>query len=197
MKIECMTTCKTGMIEPAHLRLGCYVASRAGLNPRSSGGFTLIEAVMSMLIVGLMLVAALNTLGASKLSQSRNAEQVIGPALAEDLLTEILSQVYEEPDDTVEFGRESGESGGNRENWDDIDDYDDWSSSPPEDKSGDALPGLDGWGREVKVYWVDMTDLDQKVSSSVGLKRIDLKVTRNGRVITQVSALRTYAWPEP
>ena len=162
----------------------------------SAGGFTLIESVMSILIVGLMLVAALNTVGASKLSQMRNAEQVIGPPLAEDLMAEILNQLYEEPDDSVDFGRESGESGGDRADWDDVDDYDGHSSSPPEAKDGSALPGLTGWARKVTVNWADPLIPANNALLPSGIKRIKVEVLYQGRVVTTMTALRTNAWPD-
>ncbi len=157
-------------------------------------GFTLVEAVMSMLIVGLMLVAALNTVGASKIAQSRNAEQNLGPMLAEDLLTEILGQVYEEPDDTPEFGRES-EPGGDRNDWDDVDDYNGWSASPPQNKDGTDIPDLAGWGRSVTVVFVNPGLVDTS-ASDIGHKRIHVTVTHNGRVVSELWGLRTSGWPD-
>jgi MSHA pilin protein MshD len=163
----------------------------------SGQGFTLIEAVMSMLIVGLMLVAAMNTVGASRVSQARNAEQSRGPMLAEDLMAEILSQNYQEPNDPVQFGREGGESGGSRDAWDDVDDYDGWSASPPQNKDGTDIPDLDGWGREVKVTWAKAMSPDQQAGSSTGIKRIDVIVTHQGRVVAKLSTLRSDGWPNP
>jgi len=170
------------------------------LPPRTGDhGFTLIEAVMSMLIVGLMLVTAMNTIGASRVSQSRNAEQVTGPMLAQDLMSEVLNQYYQEPIDTVEFGREAGETGGNRSAWDDVDDYDGWSKSPPdalENKDGTTIPDLKGWGREVKVVFVNPGLVNTSVSD-IGHKRIKVTVTHMGRVVTELWALRTSGWPDP
>ncbi len=157
-------------------------------------GFTLIEAVMSILIVGLMLVAALNTVGASKLAQSRNVEQTLGPMLAEELMTEILSQTYEEPVDAVAFGLE-GESATVRTDWDDVDDYKNWSATPPQNPDGSAVTGADGWTRAVVVNWVDATDLNISASAT-GLKRINITVTHNGRTVTTLSSLRTEGWPD-
>jgi type II secretory pathway pseudopilin PulG len=170
-----------------------HVTVRGRVN---GGAFTLVEAVMSMLIVGLMLVAALNTVGASRVSQTRNAEQSLGPMLADDLMAEILNRSYQEPVDTVNFGRESGESGGDRSDWDDVDDYGGWSVSPPQNKDGTDIPDLEGWGREVTVRWVKPTMLNV-VGSNTGVKRIDVKVTHMGRVVTEFSALRTAGWPDP
>lgn len=150
---------------------------------------------MSMLVVGLMLVAALNTVGASRVTQTRNAEQSLGPMLAEDLMTEILSQAYEEPVDTPGFGRES-ESGGDRADWDDVDDYDGWSASPPQTKDGTDIPDLDGWGRSVIVQWVTPTMLNV-VGANTDVKRIDVTVTHMDRVVSELSVVRTAGWPDP
>lgn len=165
--------------------------------PRRHGtaGFTLVEAVMSMLIVGLMLVAALNTVGASRVAQSANAEQAIGPLLAEDLMSEILGQAYQEPVDTPQFGRES-ESGGNRAQWDDVDDYDGWSAGPPEAKDGTALPDMNDWTREVGVAWAGIVDPMATSATPTGIKRITVTVKHRGRTVTTLYALRTDGWPE-
>lgn len=159
-------------------------------------GFTLVEAVMSILIVGLMLVAALNTVGASKVAQARNAEHTIGPMLAQELMVEILSQAYQEPDTTPAFGRESGEYSYSRTAYDDVDDYHGWSASPPKGKDNVDLPDLTGWSREVTVSWADSTLPENTALTASGLKRITITVRYQDRVVTVLSALRSNGWPE-
>jgi len=161
----------------------------------ATAGFTLVEAVMSMLIVGLMLVAALNTVGASKVAQARNAEQTIGPMLAEDLMTEVLSQAYQEPVGTPSFGRESGEYSWTRAAYDDVDDYAGWFSSPPEAKDNTDLPDLTGWSREVSVAWASSVDPGATSVTANGIKRITVTVKHQGRTVAVLSALRTNGWP--
>ncbi len=162
---------------------------------RQGYGFSLIEAVMSILIVGLMLVAALNTVGASKVAQARQSEQVQGPMLAQDLMAEILAQPFREPVDSPKFGRESGESGGDRLDWDDVDDYDGWSAQPPQAKNGNTLPGLKGWERAVSVTWAvpDNPETDSPIAT--GIKKITVTVRHQGRVVATLTSLRSNAWP--
>jgi len=161
---------------------------------RKVGGFTLIEAVMSILIVGLMLVAALNTIGASKLSKMRNAEQTVGPMLAKQLMDEIVDQPYAE--DLYTFGLETGEVASSRANWDDVDDYHGWLGDPPQDKDGTPVDGADGYQRSVSVVYADPSNLNQTSATANGMKRIDVKVLHHGRPVATMSALRTYGWPE-
>ena len=154
-------------------------------------GLSLIEVVASTLIVGVMLVAALNTLGAVFRSQRLNAARLTGPGLAYELMGEILSLPYADPEEPGSLmGRDSSESGGDRADFDDVDDYDDWSASGPEDKNGVEHPGYVGWERTVQVIWVNVGAISTSVSSESGLKLITVTVTDPHGVATQIRALR-------
>ncbi len=170
----------------------CFV--RIPKVPRRTPGFTLVEAVISIVLVGVLLVAAINTLGATAVSKRNIEHQALGYTLAADLMAEILSQAYEEPDDTPEFGRESGESGGGRMDWDDVDDYDGWSATPPETKDEEPLDGYDQWTRSVEVAFVDPTSLND-LGGNTGVKRITVTASFNGVPAAELVAVRTQAWP--
>jgi Tfp pilus assembly protein PilV len=140
-----------------------------------SKGLSLIETSICVLLVGGLCVAAMNTVGASRRTQFSNAQGRQGLSLAEDLMFEILMQHYEEPDDTVEFGRES-ESGGDCEDWDDVDDYDGWSQSPPEHKDESPITSAANHTRTVMVARINPADLSLQIPDAtkrlldVGLK---------------------------
>ncbi|MCX5662020.1 MAG: type II secretion system protein [Planctomycetota bacterium] len=57
-------------------RHNCLARSRAPGNARA--GFTLMEAMIATVIVGVMLTAVLTTLGASKTSRSITADRAVG-----------------------------------------------------------------------------------------------------------------------
>lgn len=156
--------------------------------------FTLIEAVISTVIVGIMFVAAMNVLGATAVSKRSTEQQALGYSLAQDLMNEILNQPYEDPTQTATFGRETGESGSDRADFDDVDDYVNWSAIPPEDKNGEPLIGYDQWTRSVDVDYVKPTDLKQ-IGATTGVKRIVVTVSRDGIAATEIIAIRTKAWP--
>ena len=109
---------------------------------RRQRGLTLAEVVVSTMLVGVVLVGAMNGVGGVLKTWRAGEQRHDGLALCQQLMTEVLQRRYEEPDDTVQFGRESSESGGDRELWDDIDDYHDWSSAP-EDRFGHPLSGYE------------------------------------------------------
>ena len=151
--------------------------------------FTMVEATVCTLLVGLLFVAAMNSIGASRSSQFVISAQVRGHMLAEQVMAEIMQQAYEEPEDTVEFGRES-ESGGDRLEWDDVDDYDKYKEKPPEFRNGDAMPGFDDWKREISVVWVDPMTLDEVTDAESGVKRISVRVSRHGKGMCKLMAYR-------
>ncbi len=155
-------------------------------------GLSLIEVVASTLIVGVMLVAALNTLGAVFRSQRSNAARLTGPGLAHELMGEILSLPYEDPEDPGgSIGRDSSESGGDRADFDDVDDYADWNGQKLENKDGVEHPGYDNWEVDVQVKWVKVNAVATTASNDSGLKLITVTVTDPDGVATQIRALRS------
>jgi MSHA pilin protein MshD len=158
--------------------------------PRRNG-LAMVEIVVSIAIVGVMMVAALNTVGASRLGQKKTGDRGKGALLAQQLMSEILRQYYVEPVDTPSFGRESSESGGGRADYDDVDDYDAWTASPPQNKDGTAIPDLNGWRRSVEVDWVAPDDLTTPIGVDESVKRIIVMVSRQGVPVASLTAVRT------
>jgi len=166
----------------------------------SSGGcrraLTLVESVVSIAIVGVMLVAALNTVGASQVTQQKIGQRSRAMLLAQDLMAEILQHYYEDPDLAAgSFGLTVAEmSDGDRSLWNDVDDYNGWSASPPQQKDGTELSDFDGWRRSVSVSWVDSADPVTELGSDTGVKLITVTVAFNDLPLARLSALRTNTW---
>lgn len=167
------------------------LADRKIKKPTGRTGFTLIEAVISMLIVGTMLAAALSTVGASRISQYRTSRNHCGRLLAELLMAEILRQDYQEPDGLAGFGTESGEAGTTRAAFDDVDDYHNWSSNPPVSQDGTAIPAMDGWQRNVTVAWIDPMDITQVQSSETNAKKVTVTVRHDNIPVATLTAIKT------
>lgn len=152
------------------------------------GAFTLVEVVISLLVVGIMLVAALNTVGGVFRTYAIAQERQQGDALAMELMAEILHERYEDPNGSPAFGLEAGESSALRAGYDDVDDYDGWSAYPPRSRDGTALAGAKTWTREVTVEWVDVLDPTVVVGGDSGLKRITVVATsERGTQFTRVA----------
>lgn len=158
-------------------------------------GISLVEVTVSTVIVGLIVVGAMQCLATSTLTAQLSADRTLGMLLAEDLMEEILQLDYSEPDDAVEFGTESPEEADLRTEWDDVDDYDDWVASPPVDRNGIALADA-SWQRSVTVSHVDPEDLTsvQLDTDDMGVKVITVTVSRDGVTVAELVSLQTRAW---
>lgn len=161
----------------------CVIAPRRALS--------LIEVVASTMIVGLMTVAALNSLGAATRSSESIGNRAIAMTLADELMAEILQQPYEEPTQSVSFGRESGEAATPRSEFDDVDDYNGWSQSPPQYRDGTPIPERALWRHQVEVTRVSPTNLSQTLATDQGAKLVRVTVEFDGRVLAESVAVRT------
>ena len=154
---------------------------------------SLIEATVSIALVGGLLTVSLNFIAAAATGQKNMGERGRADLLAVGLISEILNQAYMEPIDTPVFGRESGESGGSRAEYDDVDDYDGWKSSPPENPDGTEMSQLADFEREVSVAYVDPSDLKTTILTDAGVKQVTVTVRFQGKPLSQMVALRTAA----
>ena len=153
--------------------------------------FTLIEAVISIGVVGMMLVVALNTAGAARYGQYKMCQRGRGMLLAQELMAEILPQAYVEPVDTAKFGPETAEGAASRAGYDDVDDYHLWSASPPQAKDGTRLTDLTRWKRRVTVQYVWPDALGSTSATDQGIKRIEVEVTHNDIPMATLWAVRS------
>ena len=159
---------------------------------RRRPALTLVEVVVSTLIVGLMTVAALNGLGAATRSSDSAGNRGIALGLADDLMAEILATAYSDPDGSAVFGLESGEAAP-RVNFDDVDDFDGWNQLPPKAADGTTMPDRADWRHRVTVQRVVPTNPIQGTAGATeqGAKRIRVTIEFKGIVLADQYAVRT------
>jgi type II secretory pathway pseudopilin PulG len=158
-------------------------------------GFTIVEAVTSMVIASVMIVAAISAITVFSKANTLQKDQYRASLLARRLMTEIEQCLYVDPANTGTLGPEGGESTGSRSAFNDVDDYTGWSESPPQNKDGTVIPGYTGWTRAATVVWVDPNNPSSVQNSDMGAKRITVTVTDpRGRKTTSVS-LRSSTGP--
>lgn len=155
---------------------------------RPSRGFTLAEAAVSTVLVGVLLVASLQAIGAAKTAQYKTSESLRAQLLADGLLAEILTKAYTDPGPIPFFGPEVGEA--SRAAFNDVDDYNGWTESPPQNADGTAMSGFPNWTRSVAVAWCPTNSIMAAAGADTGLKRITVTVTHNGVPITTATAIK-------
>ena len=154
-------------------------------------GFSMVEAVFCVVLVGGLVVVSLDTLGASKVAQRSLGDRTRGSLLASALMSGILNQSYEDPNQSPIWGLEAGENSLLRSTFDDVDDYINWSASPPQNRDGTSIPGLSGWRQSVTVDWVDQADLTTPWVPDTGVKRVTVTITHNNVVVATLVGVKT------
>lgn len=144
-------------------------------------GFTLIELIVAIVILGLVSTTLVHVIGESVRARMVARDRAVGIELARSLLEEILSQAFEDPDEASgSFATEEG----SRSTFDDVDDYDGLHEAPPTDASGVAIAGAAQFARDVVVRNVLVADPDAPMSDgSTDLKRIEVIVVGNDETL--------------
>lgn len=161
---------------------------RPGVNQverTSRRGFTLVEAVICMLIVATMFAAAMATVAGAAQARMKQAGWRKAGGLSQMLLAEIQASPYGSTSGSIAPLLVLGSPPTDRTTFDDVDDYHDFSESPPKDRLGNPLAGYDGWSWRALVERVDPADpLGASTrSTDKGMKRVTVEVrgpTRRG-----------------
>ncbi len=146
---------------------------------RTRSGLTLVEVSISTLIVGLLMIASLQSVANIGRTWTTTNQLVDGQGLAQELIREILAQGYSDPTDpnATTWGPEAGES--TRATFNDLDDYSGWTESPVKDAAGTALTGYTGWTRSVIVQKLATAGYTVLANSAAdnGLRAVTVTVT--------------------
>lgn len=169
---------------PAGTRAGACARGSAG----GGRGFSLVEAMVSAGIVGVMLVASVNLLSSAARTRSADNNRRAALMLAQHLMSEVQQQPYKDASPlNLLFGPEAMEI--NRTDYDDVDDYKNYMEKPPLYRTGLPIPDYGAWQRKVKVRWVNPGSLTESLVDT-GLVMVEVKVTDARGIETSVSALR-------
>ena len=164
-------------------------------NNSSRGGLTLVEVVISTILVSFLMVTALRTTANVFQTWTVAADQSEGHFLAQQLMSEVMQQNYQDPEEpSDDLGVNSGESTGDRSTFDDVDDYKDYTASPPKDRTNTAISGYDGWTESVVIKKVSNGNPTNERNDSFSeqrLKKISVTVTSPAGKTTTVVALRS------
>lgn len=152
---------------------------------------SLVEVAASTFIISLIVVAALNSIGAANWSSHSIGNRAVAVGLADELMSEIVQAAYQDPNQTPKFGREPGESNGLRSDYDDVDDYANWSKKPPVYRDGTDVPDLADWRQRVDVDYVRPDDLTQVIKDDLGVKRIHVRIEYRDETLAEQYAFRT------
>ena len=146
----------------------------------SRRGLSLVEAILSTLLVAIVLTATMNLAGAAAKSGKALGDGAMAADLADGLMAEILNKAYADPTTPTNFGLESGETTSSKTNYNDVDDYNGWTQSNT--FTGRNLAS-DGLVATVTVARATLATPSTDAASESGLKRIKVVVKRQNRVL--------------
>ena len=138
------------------------VATRPGYLRQRSRGFTLIEAAMTTVIVGVGFMAMLQLLAAGTASNIQGIEHTTGINLAKNVREMSLKMKY------AQLGALNGKT-----------------YNPVIDSQGQAVSGYEGWTQVVSVHPVDPDRITLEITDSTPKAlHCSVSVTHNGRQVT-------------
>lgn len=159
----------------------------AAFQPRAAGrrGFTLIEAALVTVIIGVGVAAMLELLAAGTLSNREGASATVAVNLARNIREMSLGLAFADPANPAHWGLENGETVLAA---DDIDDLDGAVFSPPIDAVRTRLDDLAGWEQRITVRSVDPDRLTLVVpSGSTPASRVTVEIWHRGRKVYAAS----------
>jgi|GEM_PF-1133112 len=159
--------------------------------------FTIAETALATLIVGLLVVGSLKSLSASFQTHKFSENRVRALFLAEQLLIELSSLSWFDPNTPASSGTIGKDTGDTvtvtrRDQLDDMDDFHNWTEQP-KSRGGVALTGTSTLTRSVTVENISATDPTVAVAGNVntGIRRMTVIVTENGTELARLSTLLT------
>lgn len=155
---------------------------------RVRGGFTLIEASLTTVIIGVAFVAMLQLFATGTAAQATGAELTSGLSIAKSIREMTMTMTYTSSTTPATWGLDAGENVATPGDWDDLNDLDNRVFDPPIDARGHGIPDMSGWKQTVNVESVDSNGLDTVLpDGSSRALRITTIVTHGSEEVCRLS----------
>lgn len=155
---------------------------------RRGSGFTLIEAALVTVIIGVGVMAMLQLLAAGTVQNGAGAKMTTALALAGNVRELTLDLSFSDPSQTPAWGPETGET--TLASYDDLDDLDGRSFNPPIDARRQTIADQAEWTQVVSVQCVDPDLITTVVpDGSSPMARVTVTVLCDGQEVCSSSWL--------
>ncbi len=146
---------------------------------RRSAGFTLMEVMVAIVLIGIGISASLVGMSTS-VNTAHEGKNVLQSGDLAGYIKQLSRSLYfEDPSlEGIDFGPEESENG--IDDYDDIDDLDGLTLSPPVGADRSVLTGFQGWSQVIQVFALDPDTFEVTTDvSESSIRRIEVEV-RNG-----------------
>jgi len=179
---------------PPHLatRVGAAGGIRQGFTRHMLGGFTLAEAMMATVVLGIAAAGVLLPFTTGAKVRAEGMRRTLGAKLASDLMEQIISKPFHDPDGSpydYNLGPDAGET--MFADFDNLDDFDGYSEAQGQvkDATGTVFTGSNytNFSRDVSCQYVYMP----QESGAVVPKfiRVTVRVYYSGKEIANINRL--------
>ena len=162
---------------------------------RRRHGFTLVEAAMVTVVIGVGVVAILQLMATGTIANATGSGMTTGLNLANNLRELMQSVRFADSTAPTHWGAESGET---TATYDDLDDFDGQTISPPIDARRQSISAFANWSQTVTVQSVDKDRLTLVVPHGSLLPEdrpmslVTVTVGQHGKTVCQISWLAVY-----
>ena len=130
----------------------------------SRQGFTLVEALVAVIIIGLGAAAIMVSAASNTRANDTGSKLTDAVFLGQELREWTLGLPFTDPD-PGDQGNPPGSDGSDPQDFvDDLDDLMGVTYAPPRDGSGAAISGMPGWSQTINMTWRDPDDLTSVVA---------------------------------
>jgi prepilin-type N-terminal cleavage/methylation domain-containing protein len=166
-----------------HLRGG-----RAG-NIAKNQAFTLIEAMVATVILGMGVAAVVVSLGSGSRINQAGRDMTQATLLAQNIREWTLQLPFTDPDE--ETPPPPGPDGSSPQVFvDDLDDLMNVTYSPPRDGSGEALSDMGDWSQTITMSWRDPVDINTAVADGASdLLYLEVTISKHGQEVVKTGWL--------
>ena len=156
---------------------------------RAAAGFTLIEAMIASILIGIAIAALMTGSGAFTMANGAGIDLSTAEFLIEEIKGLIAPLAVVDPEtETAVFGAESGEV---LADYDDLDDFDGATFSPPIDVSRQPLNSFSAFSQQITVENVSASDFTAVIGNhGSDFVRVTARVLLNGGEINSTSWIR-------
>jgi type II secretory pathway pseudopilin PulG len=146
-------------------------------------GITLLESLLAAILLAMVVVSVLAPFTAGAKAAAEDARQAVAVSVAQDLMEEILSQAFRDPDGVDDEA--------SRWDYDDVDDYDDYSEAEGQMRSFDGgridEPAATYLSRQVSVTPVYVAGQDTEDEAT--FLQVVVEVRYHGITVLQLTRL--------
>jgi prepilin-type N-terminal cleavage/methylation domain-containing protein len=154
------------------------------------GGFTLIESLIAMVIIGLTIAALVASVGAFARTNAGGIDLSTAEFLIEEIREMTASLPVADPQTgTATFGAEAGET--SVALYDDLDDFDGRTFSPPIDINRSVLANFTNFSQEIQVSNVAANNFNTTAADhTTNFYRVTVNIRMNGTVLSSATWIR-------